>query len=118
MGHIAMALLTFAADNPSFAGALTDEENEAVQRLLDRRGTTATANDRHNVLYRGYLGRIDPADRDLVVPSLVDKLGLVGTRDELTSRIGAMEQAGLDEIVIQPVVDPEVEMRELAKLVG
>jgi 5,10-methylenetetrahydromethanopterin reductase len=118
MGHIAMALLTFAADNPSFAGALTDEENEAVQRLLDRRGTTATATDRHNVLYRGYLGRIDPADRDLVVPSLVDKLGLVGTRDELASRIGAMEQAGLDEIVIQPVVDPEVEMRELAKLVG
>jgi 5,10-methylenetetrahydromethanopterin reductase len=118
MGHIAMALLTFAADNPSFAGALTDQENEAVQRLLDRRGTTATATDRHNVLYRGYLGRIDPADRDLVVPSLVDKLGLVGTRDELTSRIGAMEQAGLDEIVIQPVVDPEVEMRELAKLVG
>jgi len=118
MGHIAMALLTFAADNPSFAGALNDEENEAVQRLLDRRGTTATATDRHNVLYRGYLGRIDAADRDLVVPSLVDKLGLVGTRDELASRIGAMEQAGLDEIVIQPVVDPEVEMRELAKLVG
>jgi 5,10-methylenetetrahydromethanopterin reductase len=117
MGHIAMALLTFAADNPAFGEALTDEENEAVQRLLDRRGTTATATDRHDVLYRGYLGRIDPEDRDLIVPSLVDKLGLVGTRDELTSRIAAMERAGIDEIVIQPVVDPELEMREIAKLV-
>jgi 5,10-methylenetetrahydromethanopterin reductase len=118
MGHIAMALLTFAADNPAFGDVLSAEENEAVRSLLDRRGTTATATDRHNVLYRGYLGRIDPGDRDLVVPSLVDKLGLVGTRDELTARIAGMEQAGIDEIVIQPVVDPEVEMRELAKLVS
>ncbi len=30
----------------------------------------------------------------------------------------SMEKAGIDEIVIQPVIDPEVEMRELAKLVG
>ncbi|MQA15976.1 MAG: LLM class flavin-dependent oxidoreductase [Pseudonocardiaceae bacterium] len=118
MGHIALALLTFAADNPAFADALTDEERGAVQRLLDRRGTTAAATDRHHVLYRNYLGRIDPEDRDLVVPSLVDKLGLVGTRDELVSRIATMEQSGINEIVIQPVVDPDVEMRELAKLVG
>lgn len=52
MGHVAMALLIFAADNPAFAGALTDEENDAVQRLLARRGTTATATDRHKFLYR------------------------------------------------------------------
>ncbi|XRQ09038.1 LLM class flavin-dependent oxidoreductase [Actinomadura welshii] len=116
MGHIALALLTFAADNPSFAEGLDERERDAVRRLLDRRGTAAGAPDRHDVLYTGYLGRISPADRDLVVPSLVDKLGLVGTPDELAGRIAEMERAGIDEIVIQPVVDPPAEMAELAKL--
>jgi 5,10-methylenetetrahydromethanopterin reductase len=109
MGHIAMSLLTFGADNPGFA--------DAVARLLDRRGTTATAPDRHATLYRNYLGRIDPADRDLVVPSLIDKLALVGSRDQLRERIAGLERAGLTEIVIQPVVDPEAEMVQLAELV-
>jgi len=116
MGHIALSLLTFAADNPSFGESLSEEEKQAVRRLLDRRGTTATSPERHKVLYRNYLGRIDPADRDLVLPSLVDKLGLVGTRDELATRIAAMEQSGVDELVIQPVVDPVAEMTEFAKL--
>jgi alkanesulfonate monooxygenase SsuD/methylene tetrahydromethanopterin reductase-like flavin-dependent oxidoreductase (luciferase family) len=116
MGHVAMALLTFAADNPSFAESLEPAEADAVRRLLDRRGTTATATDRHRTLYRNYLGRIDPADRDLVVPSLVDKLALVGTRDEIVTRIAALEAAGIDEIVVQPVVDPDREMAVLADL--
>lgn len=116
MGHIAMALLTFAADNPSFGASLEPDEADAVARLLHRRGTTATDPDRHATLYRNYLGRIDPADRDLVVPSLVDKLGLIGTRQQLHTRIAAMERAGIDEIVIQPVVEPEREMTELAAL--
>ena len=116
MGHVAMALLIFAADNPGFGDSLEPAEADAVQRLLQRRGTTATATDRHKTLYRNYLGRIEPDDRDLVVPSLVDKLGLIGTRDELGERIAAMEKAGIDEIVIQPVVDPDREMEELARL--
>lgn len=118
MGHIAMALLTFAADNPAFGDSLEPDEADAVRRLLQRRGTTATDPDRHRTLYRNYLGRIDPEDRDLVVPSLVDKLALIGTRDQLSERIAAMEKAGVDEIVIQPVVDPETEMAELAGLMA
>ncbi|WP_205346824.1 hypothetical protein [Pseudonocardia broussonetiae] len=116
MGHIAMALLTFAADNPGFRETLEPEEADAVQRLLDKRGTTATSPDRHDHLYRNYLGRSDPDDRELVVPSLVDELGLIGKREELLDRIAGMERAGIDEIVIQPVVDPEAEMAALADL--
>ena len=116
MGHIAMALLIFAADNPSFSASLAPDEADAVAALLRRRGTTATDPDRHATLYGNYLGRIDPVDRDLVVPSLVDKLGLIGTRRQLLTRIAAMERAGIDEIVIQPVVEPEREMTELAAL--
>jgi alkanesulfonate monooxygenase SsuD/methylene tetrahydromethanopterin reductase-like flavin-dependent oxidoreductase (luciferase family) len=118
MGHVAMALLTFAADNPAFGDTLEPDEADAVQRLLRRRGTTATAADRHKTLYRNYLGRIDPEDRDLIVPSLVDKLALIGTRDELAERIAAMEAAGVDEIVIQPVVEPDEEMAVLARLMA
>ncbi|HVV20904.1 MAG TPA: LLM class flavin-dependent oxidoreductase [Pseudonocardiaceae bacterium] len=118
MGHVALALLTFAADNPGFGESLEPDEADAVRRLLERRGTASTDPNRHATLYRNYLGRIDPEDRDLVVPSLVDKLGLVGTREELSARIAAMEQAGIDEIVIQPVVEPEREMAELAALMS
>ncbi|WP_405652114.1 LLM class flavin-dependent oxidoreductase [Streptomyces sp. NBC_00019] len=119
-GHLVLSLLAFAADTaadtPAFADQLGPEEREAVQRFLDRRGTTATAPDRHTKLYPNYLGRIAPQDRDLVLPSLMNALALVGTRDGLLARITTLEQAGIDELLIQPVIDPPTEMAQLAKL--
>ncbi|MEU1388032.1 MULTISPECIES: LLM class flavin-dependent oxidoreductase [unclassified Nonomuraea] len=119
-GHLVLSLLTFAADTAAdtaaFAERLGPGEREAVRRLLDRRGTTATAPDRHTKLYTGYLGRIAPEDRDLILPSLMDTLALVGTRDDLRARIATLEQAGVDELLIQPVIDPPTEMARLAEL--
>ena len=116
------SLLAFAADTaadtPAFAEQLGPEEREAVRRLLDRRGTTATAPDRYTKLYPDYLGRIAPQDRDLVLPSLMNTLALVGTRDDLLTRITTLEQAGIDELLIQPVIDPPSEMAQLAKLLS
>ncbi|MFC8125665.1 LLM class flavin-dependent oxidoreductase [Streptomyces sp. NPDC057302] len=118
-GHLVLSLLAFAADTaadtPAFAEQLGPEEREAVRRLLDRRDTTATAPDRHTKLYPNYLGRIAPQDRDLVVPSLMNTLALVGSRDDLLARITTLEQAGVDELLIQPVIDPPTEMALLAK---
>ncbi|AZQ39921.1 LLM class flavin-dependent oxidoreductase [Streptomyces cyaneochromogenes] len=119
-GHLVLSLLAFAADTaaekPAFAEQLGPEEREAVRRLLDRRDTTATAPDRHTKLYPNYLGRIAPQDRDLVLPSLMNTLALVGTRDDVLARIATLEQAGVDELLIQPVIDPPTEMAQLAKL--
>ncbi|MFG1966523.1 LLM class flavin-dependent oxidoreductase [Nonomuraea sp. NPDC049028] len=119
-GHLVLSLLAFAADTAAdaraFAEQLVPEEREAVRRLLDRRGTTATAPDRHTKLYPNYLGRIAPEDRDLILPSLMNTLALVGTRDDLRARITTLEQAGVDELLIQPVIDPPIEMAQLAKL--
>ncbi|MFJ8629551.1 LLM class flavin-dependent oxidoreductase [Streptomyces sp. NPDC093568] len=119
-GHLVLSLLAFAADTaaekPAFIEQLGPEEREAVRRLLDRRGTTATAPDRHTKLYPNYLGRIAPQDRDLVLPSLMNTLALVGTRDDLLARIATLEQAGIDELLIQPVTDPPIEMARLAEL--
>ncbi|WP_406346455.1 LLM class flavin-dependent oxidoreductase [Streptomyces sp. NBC_00648] len=119
-GHLVLSLLAFAADTaantPAFADQLGPEEREAVRRLLDRRGTTATAPDRHIKLYPNYLGRIAPQDRDLVLPSLMNTLALIGTRDDVLARITTLEQAGIDELLIQPVLDPPTEMAQLAKL--
>ncbi|MFF0866935.1 LLM class flavin-dependent oxidoreductase [Nonomuraea sp. NPDC003560] len=119
-GHLVLSLLTFAADTAAdtdaFAGRLDPGEREAVRRLLERRGTTATAPDRHTKLYPGYLGRIAPEDRDLILPSLMNTLALVGTRDDLRARIATLERAGVDELLIQPVIDPPAEMARLAEL--
>ncbi|WP_456247223.1 LLM class flavin-dependent oxidoreductase [Longispora urticae] len=115
-GHLALSLLAYAADTPTFAERLGADEREAVRRLLDRRGTTATAPDRYTRLYPNYLGRVAPRDRDLVLPSLMSTLALVGTRDDLLARITTLEQAGVDELLIQPVIDPPAEMARLANL--
>ncbi|MEV4926578.1 LLM class flavin-dependent oxidoreductase [Streptomyces roseoverticillatus] len=115
-GHLVLSLLDFAADTPAFAGQLGPDQREAVRELLDRRGTTATAPDRYTKLYPNYLGRIAPQDRDLVLPSLMNRVALVGTRDDLRTRITALERAGVDELLIQPVIDPPAEMAQLAGL--
>ncbi|MEV0321587.1 LLM class flavin-dependent oxidoreductase [Streptomyces sp. NPDC050658] len=115
-GHIVLSLLAFAADIPAVAERLGPDEREAVRRFLDRRGTTATAPDRYTKLYPGYLGRIAPQDRDLVLPSLMNAVALVGTRDELLTRVSALERAGVDELVVQPVVDPPAELARVAEL--
>ncbi|WP_433239440.1 LLM class flavin-dependent oxidoreductase [Streptosporangium sp. CA-135522] len=119
-GHLVLSLLAFAADTAAdpraFAEQLGPEEREAVRRLLDRRGTTATAPDRHTKLYPNYLARIAAEDRDLILPSLMNALTLVGTPDDLRARIATLEQAGIDELLIQPVIDPPTEMAQLAKL--
>ncbi|WUH98962.1 LLM class flavin-dependent oxidoreductase [Spirillospora sp. NBC_00431] len=119
-GHLVLSLLAFAADTaadtPAFADQLGPAEREAMQRLLDRRGTTPNAPDRHTKLYPNYLGRIAPQDRDLILPSLMNTLALVGTDDDLRARVTTLQQAGIDELLIQPVVDPPTEMAQLAKL--
>ncbi|WP_030681281.1 LLM class flavin-dependent oxidoreductase [Streptomyces sp. NRRL B-1347] len=118
MGHIALSALILGAENPAFRAILPPEEAAAVDRLLQLRGTTPTDPKLHQALYRNYLGRLSPEDRELIVPSLVDKFGLVGTRGEVIERINELEKAGVDELVIQPVVDPETEMAELARLLA
>ncbi|GII97585.1 LLM class flavin-dependent oxidoreductase [Sinosporangium siamense] len=115
-GHIVMSLLTFAADTPAFSERLGVEERDAVRSLLYRRGTTTGAPDRHTALYPNYLGRIAPADRDLILPPLIDALMLVGTRGGLLARLTTLAQAGIDEIIFQPVINPSAEMAEFAKL--
>ncbi|MEV0501176.1 LLM class flavin-dependent oxidoreductase [Streptomyces spectabilis] len=115
-GHLVLSLLDYAADTPQVAQQLAPDERAAVQALLDRRGTTATAPDRYTKLYPNYLGRIAAQDRDLVLPSLMTTLALVGTRDDIRTRITALEQAGIDELLIQPVTDPPTEMTRLAEL--
>lgn len=117
-GHLVLSLLAFAADTPAFAERLGPEEREAVRRFLDRRCTTATAPDRYTKLYPNYLGRIAPQDRDLVMPSLTNALALVGTREDLLARITTLEQAGVNELLIQPVIDPPTEMAQLAELLA
>ncbi|MFE0424240.1 LLM class flavin-dependent oxidoreductase [Streptomyces sp. NPDC058953] len=117
-GHVALCALILSAENPAFRAAFPLAEAAAVDRLLRLRGTNPADPRFHQALYRNYLGRLSPEDRDLIVPSLVDRFGLVGTRDEVVERIDALEKSGVDELLIQPVVDPETEMTEFVRLLA
>lgn len=48
----------------------------------------------------------------------MNALALVGTRDDLRARITTLRQAGVDELLIQPVIDPRTEMAQLADLLN
>ena len=52
------------------------------------------------------------------MPSLTNALALVGTREDLLARITTLEQAGVNELLIQPVIDPPTEMAQLAELLA
>ncbi|MFF5126160.1 hypothetical protein ACFY41_04380 [Streptomyces syringium] len=59
------------------------------------------------------------ADTAAARPASAGQLGPeepVGTRDDLLARITTLEQAGVDELIVQPVIDPPTEMALLAKL--
>ncbi|MGI5205135.1 hypothetical protein ACQEU6_26600 [Spirillospora sp. CA-108201] len=78
----------------------------------------ADAPDRHTELYPDHLGRIAPQDRDLILPSLMNTLVLVGTCDDLRARITTLQQAGVDELLIRPLIDPRTEMAQPAELLN
>lgn len=48
----------------------------------------------------------------------MNTLALVGTRDDLRTRITVLERAGVTDLLVQPVIDPPAEMARLAELLA
>ena len=58
---------------------------------------------RHLLLHEGHCATLPDRERCFVTPSMIKASGgLVGEPDEIVARIGALEVAGLKEIVLMP----------------
>ena len=60
---------------------------------------------RHLRTHLGHNCWVIEEEERFVTPELIDASCLVGTPEELRDRIGALEDAGLDQIVVLPPID-------------
>lgn len=57
---------------------------------------------RHQRIHLGHNCWVIPEEERFITPDLIRRTCLVGTADDLTERIAALDEAGLDQIVILP----------------
>lgn len=111
-GAFAMASLHYSYDQfrnygrtPSGPVAeVWDEYREVVEQVdVDRR---------HQRVHAGHNCWVLPEERRFLTKELIEMTCLVGTRDELIERLRALDDSGLDQIMILPPFDPRFEVLE------
>jgi len=72
---------------------------------------------RHLSLHEGHMVYVNGRDRDLLTGDMIATWTFTGTRDDLAARVGAMEQGGMTELIVQPG-GPDIarELHALARL--
>jgi 5,10-methylenetetrahydromethanopterin reductase len=70
---------------------------------------------RHLALHEGHLTVMNRIDREVMTPEAAAAISpLTGTIDQVRTRVGEMQAAGMTEIASQPVGDIEAELRTMA----
>lgn len=111
-GAFAMASLHYSYDQfrnydraPSGPVAeVWDEYRAVVEQVEPER--------RHQRVHAGHNCWVLPEERRFLTRELIEGTCLVGTRDQLIERIRALDEAGLDQIMILPPFDPRFEVLE------
>ena len=67
---------------------------------------------RHQRVHQGHNCWLLPEEERFVTRELIETTCLVGTADELVERLRAMDEAGLDQLMILPPFDPRFEVLE------
>lgn len=67
---------------------------------------------RHQRVHAGHNCWVLPEERQFLTKELIEASCLVGTTDQLVERIGALGDAGLDQLMILPPFDPRYEVLE------
>ena len=111
-GAFAMASLHYSYDQfrnygrePSGPVAeVWDDYRSVVERVEPDR--------RHQRVHAGHNCWVLPEEEHLLTRGLIEATCLVGTRDELVERLRALDEAGLDQVMILPPFDPRFEVLE------
>ena len=111
-GAFAMASLHYSYDQfrnygrqPSGPVAEVWDEYRQVVEQVD-------ADRRHQRVHAGHNCWVLPEERRFLTKELIEMTCLVGTRDELIERMRALDDSGLDQIMILPPFDPRFEVLE------
>jgi 5,10-methylenetetrahydromethanopterin reductase len=67
---------------------------------------------RHQRVHAGHNCWVLPEEERFLTPELLEATCLIGTRDQLIERLRALDDAGLDQIMILPPLDPRYEVLE------
>ena len=67
---------------------------------------------RHQRIHAGHNCWVLPEERRFLTKGLIEATCLVGTTDELIERLRALDDAGLDQVMILPPFDPRFEVLE------
>ncbi len=81
-----------------------DEYRQVVERVEPER--------RHQRIHAGHNCWVVPEEQRFLTRDLMEATCLIGTRDQLIERLGALDEAGLDQIMILPPFDPRFEVLE------
>ncbi len=65
---------------------------------------------RHQRIHRGHNCWVEPEEERFVTRELIEATCLVGTRDQLIERLRALDEAGLDQVMILPPLEPRYEV--------
>ena len=87
---------------PAFARPLWDEYVAMVQDHPEE--------SRHQFLHSGHNCWLEPDEARFVTPELVEATCLVGTPDQLISRLRELADAGLSEVIVLPGLDVKDEV--------
>ena len=70
------------------------------------------AERRHLEVHRGHNCWVEPHEERFVTRELIEATCLIGTADELIERIRALDEAGLDQLMLLPPLEPRYEVME------
>ncbi|MDP6978125.1 MAG: LLM class flavin-dependent oxidoreductase [Myxococcota bacterium] len=105
-GAFAMATVHFAYDQwrqfghapPAFLEEIWDEYCAMLVGVPDDR--------LHQRIHAGHNCWVLPEEERFVTPEIIDATCVVGRRDDVVSRLRALEEAGLDQVMILPAFEP------------
>lgn len=111
-GAFAIASLHYSYDQyrnygraPSGAAAAVWDEYRVVVEQTDE-------SHRHQRVHAGHNCWVLPEEKQFVTKELIEQSCLVGSRDQLVEQLAALDEAGLDQIMILPPFDPRYEVIE------
>ena len=70
------------------------------------------ADRRHQRVHAGHNCWVLPEERRFLTKGLIEATCLVGTRDQLVERLRALDDSGLDQLMILPPYDPRFTILE------